>query len=60
MKSWILIDGSGAESVVQPSNFHSTDNGTLVFEIEGVEILTKTEKEWRGLKHVNPPVEEEV
>jgi len=61
MKSWILVDGSGAESVVMPSNFHSTDDGAIVFETEpGVAIVTKPEGQWRAVKPVNPPVEEEV
>ena len=61
MKSWILIDGSGAESAVQPSNFHSTDEGALIFELEpGVVIMTKSKNEWRAVKPVTPPVEEEV
>ena len=60
MKSWILIDGSGAESVVMPSNFHSTDNGSIVFEVDGVEVLVIPENLWCAVKPVNSPVEEEV
>lgn len=61
MKSWILVDGSGAEMAVIPSNFHSLDNGTIVFEVEpGEAIITKTKDQWRAVKPANPPVEGEV
>jgi hypothetical protein len=61
MKSYILVDGGGTEIVVIPSNFHSTDDGGIVFEVEpGVAILSKGPSQWRAIKPVHSPEPEEV